>query len=300
MYLPHEVEDYRNKILANPPKIPAKIRDNWWSRIVPANLYILGEEGAYIYITKCGGKLGEKTLIHYALQAGVEKQRDMALGFWKRAYLKHSNKRLRADLAKTEPSQEPNSSEVTISLHEFWFTLLRVQKKYSCFSIFWVLPSDKEAIRYLTDFSEDLKIISRPSTLVMTLGSDQRLHADVDSKSLSVEIKSNIERIAPSFSKDFTKVPCLILFSKINSSDGTHVYLKGMTAEEISETMKVIFLIIQNAIKEKRSPIEALQRHQKDERLRHAGKAIIGTMRDLFLLTHRITIEALINQLNSP
>jgi hypothetical protein len=86
MYLPREVEDYRNQILANPPKIPAEIVDNWWNRIVPANLYSLGEKGADIYITKYGGKFSEKTLIHYALQAGREMQPDMARGFWKRAY----------------------------------------------------------------------------------------------------------------------------------------------------------------------------------------------------------------------
>lgn len=86
MYLPQEVEDYRNEILANPPKVPAKIFDNWWNNIVEDNLYSLGEKGAYIYITRCGGKLGEKTLVHYALQAEIEKQPDMACGFWKRAY----------------------------------------------------------------------------------------------------------------------------------------------------------------------------------------------------------------------
>ena len=300
MDLPREIESYRNNILANPPKVPPKIILYWTKRIKEANLHSLGEEGAYKYITKYGGKFSEKTLILYALQSEISTQLAIARGFWKKAYLKHSNEQLRADLAKTELSQEPNSSEATISLHEFWFTLLRVQKKYSCYSIFWVLPSNKEAIRYLTDFSEDLKVVSRPNILVMTLGSDQRLHVDIDSKSLSVEIKGNIRKIADLFNIDYTKFPCITLFSKINSSDGIPVYIKGMTAEEISETMEVVFSIIQNAIKEKKSPIEALQRHQKDERLRHAGKAIIGTMRDIFWITHRITIEALINRLNSP
>jgi hypothetical protein len=86
MYLPREIEDYRNEILANPPKVPAKIFDNWWNHIVTGNLYSLGEKGAYVYITRSRGKFSEKTLVHYALQAEIENQPDMARGFWKRAY----------------------------------------------------------------------------------------------------------------------------------------------------------------------------------------------------------------------
>jgi hypothetical protein len=86
MYIPREVEDYRNKILANPPKIHPKVKDYWRDEIVLFNFYGLGENGAYIYITRHGGKFGEKTLVQYALQAETENQLDMARGFWKRAY----------------------------------------------------------------------------------------------------------------------------------------------------------------------------------------------------------------------
>jgi hypothetical protein len=86
MDLSREIEDYRNLIFGNPPRVPARIIEHWSNRIVPANLYSLGEEGAYKYITKYGGKFSEKTLVHYAIQAETESQPEMARGFWKRAY----------------------------------------------------------------------------------------------------------------------------------------------------------------------------------------------------------------------
>lgn len=107
MYLTREVEDYRNEILANPPKVPAKIFDNWWNHIVTGNLYSLGERGAYVYITRSGGKFGEKTLVHYALQAEIENQPDMARGFWKRAY--------EAKKKKDNLSMKPKSLKVFLS-----------------------------------------------------------------------------------------------------------------------------------------------------------------------------------------
>jgi len=92
MDLSREIEHYRNTILANPPKVSAKIILYWTKRIKEANLYSLGEEGAYKYITKYGGKFSEKTLILYALQSEIEAQLDMARGFWKRAYLAKKKK----------------------------------------------------------------------------------------------------------------------------------------------------------------------------------------------------------------
>lgn len=86
MDLPREIDNYRNIILGKPPRVPPKIIHYWNSRIVPANLYSLREQGAYKYITKYGGKFSEKTLICYAIQAEKEDKMDMACGFWRKAY----------------------------------------------------------------------------------------------------------------------------------------------------------------------------------------------------------------------
>lgn len=86
MDLPREIDNYRNAILGNPPRVNSKIIHYWNTRIVPANLYGLGEQGAYKYLSKYGGKFGEKTLILYAIQAEIEQQMKMADGFWKKAY----------------------------------------------------------------------------------------------------------------------------------------------------------------------------------------------------------------------
>lgn len=299
--LPEEIESYRNKMSSYyfDKTIPRNIVYKWNSIIEPANLYSLGEDGVDRYL-KGRNNLSEKNLICFALQAEILGHIEMANGFWKRAYLKskspHETASPKRNKSKPEEGQkykeQENSKHVT-SFQELWFTLIKEQKKYSCYSIFLVLPSDKEAKRYLTEYSDDLKIISKPSTLVMKTGSDQYLYADVDGKSLSVEISNDYGRIAHLFGIDFAKFPCMVVFEDMNSPKRLPVFLNGMKSEEIFEKMKVIFSIIQKSAREKKSPIEALQKHKNDEKLKHAGKAVIGTVRDLVGYTYTTIIQEL-------
>ena len=308
MSLPEEIEIYRNRMMAfywNVP-VPRKIIYSWKSYIEPANLYSLGEDGAYAYLK--GRSLSEESLIYFAIQADNQGHPKMANGFWKRAYLKSkspseplSTKKKKADSAKMQRYAEPKTSKAALSLQEWRFTLLREHGKYSCYCIFLALPSDKEAIRYLTELSDELKIISSAaSILVVALGNIQHLRSDVDAESWSSAIKDDIQKgysvqIARLFGLDFTAFPCLVVFRNLNSSEHNPILLKDMTAEEIAKKMRWIFHIIEKAIREKKSPLEAIQRHRNDEQLRSAGKSLVIGIRNIAGMTLKTAIEAWVN-----
>lgn len=291
--LPEEIENYRNRMNSFHwnKTVPRKTTFKWSSEIEASNLYSLGEEGAYIYLK--GRNLNEQNLIYFAMQAETLGHLDMANGFWKRAYLrsKSPNKRRKKSGEEQKTDGQETSKQIN-NFQDLWFTLVREQRKYSCYAIFLVLPSDKEAIRYLTEYSSDLHIFSSSNALVMTIGSDGYLHTNIDGKKLSVEIK-NYAKLTRVFDIDYTAIPCMIVFEGLNSPNRMPVMLKGMTAEETSEKMKAIFSIIEKSAREQKSPIVVLQKHKNDEKLRHLGKTVIGTASNIFEFTYTTIIQEL-------
>ena len=55
------------------------------------------------------------------------------------------------------------------ALRKWWHQILREHSSYSCFAILLILPADKEAIRYLSNFGRDLHLISGDNCLVISL-----------------------------------------------------------------------------------------------------------------------------------
>src|SRR3972149_2080648 len=191
MGLPEEIEKYKNDMMPLYWEVPQKIIRMWNSNIEPTNSYGSGENGAYAYAK--GRRLGEDSLIYLAVQADAKGRLEMANGFWKLAYEKFkspgepsSAKKKKANSHKAQQYIETKAAKEPLPLREWLFTLIRRQGNFSCYSIFLVLPSDKEAIRYLEELSTELKIISNETnSLVVALGSDQHLRSDVDGESWS-------------------------------------------------------------------------------------------------------------------
>ncbi len=291
--LPNEIENYRNRMRAGhwSIKTPEIVRRYWRDEIEPSNLCSLGEEGVKIFLKK-HSNLSEKNLICFARQAETSGYIEMENGFWKYAYLKSTkdllapkNKKRENKISKLTESEAKN---LTVSFQELWFTLLREQEKYSCYSIFFALPSDKEAMRYLEEYNNDLQLISS-NTLVMKMGRDKLLHAEMAEKSLSAEV--DYGRLARLFEINFTMFPCIVIFEDVNPLKGIPVFLSEMNAEEIFQKTKIIFSIIQNSIMDKKSSLKALQQHKNDERLKHAGKVIIGTIQEYANLAIKTFID---------
>ena len=68
---------------SSPVRIPTKIKQRWATRIVVQGLQ--GSAGARAYLKRFGRGIGAKKVIHLALKATVERDREMAAGFWAKA-----------------------------------------------------------------------------------------------------------------------------------------------------------------------------------------------------------------------
>lgn len=297
--LPEEVEIYRNRMNAFycHKTVPRKIAFKWSSEIETSNLCGMEEEGAYFYLK--GRNLSEENLIYFAMQAETIGYLDMANGFWKRAYLKSKSpnklpslKKNRKKLNESQAQEVQEISKYAVNFHNFWLSLLKEQRKYSCYAIFFAFPTDKEAIKYLSEYSSDLQIFSNSGTLVATTGSDEYLRVNVDGKILSVEIKG-YAKLTHLFGVDFTVNPCVVFFENMNSSKEVLFTFKGMTAEEISETMRAAFSIIERSVREKKSPVLELQKHRNSEQLRYLGKTVTGGASNFLKHTYTTIIQEL-------
>lgn len=58
----------------------------WNERVIPRHLHEMGENGAELYLERHGNRIGARKCIHLANKAEVEGCREMALGFWRKAY----------------------------------------------------------------------------------------------------------------------------------------------------------------------------------------------------------------------
>jgi hypothetical protein len=203
------------------------------------------------------------------------------------------------------------------SLREWWHNILREYKqRYSCFAIFLVLPSDKETIRYLTDFGNELDIISGEDCLVIAIGKsefrrsgfDERVQKPTTSEQISsfldemwnATIREQVSKgysvkIAQLFSIEVDKFPCLLMFKDIRSSSHLIITLKGMTADEIANRMRSIFSIIHKASTNKIDPLEALAQNQNSETFRKAGENILNKVSGFTEKTFETAIEAWIS-----
>ena len=80
-----DFEDFiRSNTPSSPVRIPTKINQRWAIRIVEPGLQ--GSAGAQAYLERYGRGIGAKKVIHLALKATVEGDREMAAGFWAKAY----------------------------------------------------------------------------------------------------------------------------------------------------------------------------------------------------------------------
>jgi len=201
-------------------------------------------------------------------------------------------------LIKRIEQQPPSDFKDRLALREWWHRILRdYGHRYSCCAIFLVLPSDKETIRYLTDFGTELDVISGENCLVIALGKaefrrsgfDEDIYKPSVSERISnflddmwsVAVKEHVSRgysvkVAQLFNVELTKFPCLLIFQDIRSSNHVLITLKGMTTEEIAERMRTIFSLIQKAVGDKDNPLDALARHQNSEAFRKAGNTILS------------------------
>ncbi len=210
----------------------------------------------------------------------------------------------------------PSDFRERSTLREWWHGILRDHGHYSCYAIFLVLPSDKETLRYLVDFGNELDIISGEDCLVIALGKSEFKRSGMDEEikkpsaserfstlledAWSTVIKEQVSKgysvkIAQLFNIGLTEFPCLLIFQDIRSSDHAIITLKGMTAEEIAERLRATFSIIHTAVSDKKAVIDTLASHQNSETLRKAGKTIFSKATGIAEKTFETAMEAWIS-----
>jgi hypothetical protein len=215
-------------------------------------------------------------------------------------------------LKRIERNIPPPNRQDKSALREWWHAILRNHGRYSCCAIFLVLPSDKETIRYLTDFGIELDLVSGENCLVIALSKDEFRRSGFDTAikkaSVTERISSFLEEmwnaairehvsdgysvhVAQLFEIDLTDFPCLLVFQDIRSPKHVLITLKGMTAEEISEQMRSVFSIIRKAVADKENPVDALAQHRDSEALRKKGKTILTKVGSLAEKTFETAIE---------
>lgn len=205
---------------------------------------------------------------------------------------------------EARPEDRPVKSLRGELLRDWMHTVFREYGKYSCFAILLILPADEEAIRYAVDFGEELDLISGEGCLVLVLTDTQvkRSGFDEDLWRLAVSEqakKGHSRTVAGLFDIGYDEFPCLIVFRDIRSPEHVLVKLKGMTAEEIADQMRTLFTVVHKAVSSEEDPLEAIERYQKQERLREKTQAVFSQVRSLPGKTLEVVMEAWIKALIS-
>ena len=90
------------------------------------------------------------------------------------------------------------------------------------------------------------------------------------------------------------KFPCLLIFRDIRTPEHFQVTLKEMSAEAISEHMRLIFDTIHKAVEEDEDLFTALERNRDSERFRKSGTRILSRVGGVAGKTLEAAIVALV------
>jgi len=193
--------------------------------------------------------------------------------------------------------QKFEKSTSRFSLREWWHNILRNHGKFSCYAIFTVLPSDKEALSYLTDFGKEIDLISGDDCLIIALGGTNFRRAGFDEKLWNVAVKQHSDegysvKIAKLFDIKLSEFPALMLFKDIRSPEHVIINLKDMTSSQIANYMRVIFSTISEAVRKGQDPLKAVSQYKTKEKIQATSKGAISELRSYAGITFEKAIEA--------
>lgn len=198
-------------------------------------------------------------------------------------------------------------------LRKWWHIVLHDYGQFSCYAIFLLLPADKEALRYLTDFGRELDVISGKNCMVLALNEAQFRRSQIDDDLVSLapynrvlgfiegiwkaDIKEHALRghslkFAEYFNISFDKFPCLVVFHDIRSPEHIVISLQQMVAEEIAQELRIAFATIQQAALIKSNPLTALDNYRKNDDSAKKRTAVISELRGIAGKTLETVMEA--------
>ena len=174
--------------------------------------------------------------------------------------------------------------DITKDIREWWFSIYRLFGHFSCYSIFLLLPSDVEAIKYFSIYKNEIDTISGKLCLILVFTNRFQFSSVTDStwnKVIQDHIEIGSTEISDYFGVPITDFPCFIIFEDIRSPKHLELSLKGLTAEDIAIKMREIIAVVGTAVSNNISPLNALYENSKNEKLRNAGSTIIKGVRGL-------------------
>jgi hypothetical protein len=165
-----------------------------------------------------------------------------------------------------------------------------------------VLPSDKEAFRYLSEYKAELDLISGKHCFVIILGSSDDKYFELGNRDWNATIKEHFSlglsvKIASLFDITFIDFPCFLLFQDIRSADHVVVKLKGMSADDIADKLRLVFSIVYSAEAKKETPLAALEQQRNNEKLQVLGQSVVSEIRTFAGKTFELVMDTWVKEI---
>lgn len=191
----------------------------------------------------------------------------------------------------------PDAINDRIRLRAWWHQILRDYGQFSCYAIFLVLPSDTEALRYLSEYGKELDLISAEDCLIMVLGKTEFGRFGFEGNIWEAAIEEYFSdglsiKVGKMFEIDFDEYPCLLIFQDVRSSRHILTTLRGMDAREIVQKLRSAFSIIHKAISIGKDPLNALEKQRNAENLNKMGRNIVSELRSFAGKTFETAMKA--------
>ena len=185
------------------------------------------------------------------------------------------------------------------AIREWQHELFRKYGKSTCYVLFLVLPSDLEAITYLTHYGQELHQISGDNALVLAFSEANYKIATSKfqdwywNASIIEQIDEGLSlKVARLFDIKYSEFPCLLIFEDIRSPQHIMINLKNLTAGEISLKMREVFSSIQKAATKKEAPISTIKKDLAIENIQKTGQVTINTIQGFAGKTFEAALKA--------
>jgi len=182
---------------------------------------------------------------------------------------------------------KPPNNLVSINSRKWWYQeVVGKHGLFPCYGVFLALPSDDQVIKYFAEYTNEINLITGKNCLLIALtkhrirvwGDNEKFWKGVVDENIGEGY--NIE-FAKLFKVDFVQFPCLLIFENTNSDEYFLVSLENDSVKQISEKMRVVFSVIDSAVKNKITPLVELKKYQSKKTISENSKNILGQLNTL-------------------
>ena len=184
-------------------------------------------------------------------------------------------------------------------LREWWHQILRHYDRYPSYAVILALPSDIEALQYLKRFGRELHLITGKNCSVITLTKLGLMQYGLGDEILPLIVDEHVLegyclQVARLFDVGFDEFPCLLLFRDIRQTEHIRISFKGLSAEEIAQEMRIVFSVVDRAVRQCKDPLESIEKHNKRKAISKNTKAVWSNIQSLAGKTLEKMIEVLV------